>query len=50
MTATYAGGIGLMLPPETMHTAVVMVLLALATAYGLLFWAIRRAAHDRLGS
>jgi hypothetical protein len=50
MNAMYTGplaGVGLTLPPESMHNAVLMLLLLLAVSYGFLFWAIRRAAHER---
>jgi hypothetical protein len=50
MNATYAGplaGIGLTLPPADVHNAVIVLLVVLALSYGCLFWAVRRAAHDR---
>jgi len=45
--STPLAGIGLVLPAEPVHTAVMALLVLLAVAYGLLFWAVRRTAHDR---
>jgi hypothetical protein len=49
MTTMHTGplaGIGLTLPADFVHNAVLMVLVVLAVWYALLLWAIHRSAHD----